>query len=233
MHLRREWDRRYFACCLLLTSSCVPLAQAHNSPAPEQTAQLSYDWQAVLGDDPLAPSAGAAVAVAALPFRRPADDPEQVRAATDCLTAAAYYEARSEGEEGQRAVVQVVLNRVRHFAFPSTICGVVFQRARSGCQFSFTCDGSLHRRREPQAWAAARRIAEEALGGYVYAPVGLSTRFHAAYVRPSWSRTLPRVRQVGLHFFYLERGSAGHATAFVRETSSLEHVPPARAPLAP
>lgn len=227
MHLGHVTDRRHFACIVLLTSACVPLAQAHESSGREQTARLGYDWDAVLGGDPLAPSAGAAVAVAALPFRRPTDDPNQVRAATDCLTAAAYYEARSEGEEGQRAVVQVVLNRVRHFAFPSTICGVVSQRTRSGCQFSFTCDGSLHRRREPQAWAAARRIAEEALDGYVYAPVGLSTRFHAAYVRPSWSRTLPRVRQVGLHLFYLERGAAGRAAAFGRASSSLEHVPPA------
>ena len=71
----------------------------------------------------------------------------------ECLAEAVYYEARSEPQEGQRAVAQVVLNRVRHIAYPGTICGVVYQGSerRTGCQFTFTCDGSLARRRERHA----------------------------------------------------------------------------------
>src|SRR6185503_8085863 len=56
----------------------------------------------------------------------------------NCLTEAVYYEARSESVRGQRAVAQVVLNRVKHPAFPKSVCAVVFQGAghRGGCQFS-------------------------------------------------------------------------------------------------
>ncbi|MFN5901342.1 MAG: cell wall hydrolase, partial [Novosphingobium sp.] len=65
--------------------------------------------------------------------------------ALQCLAAAVYYEARSESDVGQRAVAQVVLNRVAHPSYPNTVCGVVYQGSErtTGCQFSFTCDGSL------------------------------------------------------------------------------------------
>src|SRR3546814_17339709 len=66
----------------------------------------------------------------------------------DCLTAAIYYEAAQESESGKRGVAQVVLNRARHPAFPSSICGVVYQGSerKTGCQFTFTFDGSLARK---------------------------------------------------------------------------------------
>ena len=66
-------------------------------------------------------------------------DPATRDRALLCLTQAIYYEARSESEDGQRAVAQVVLNRVRHTAYPNSVCGVVFQGSHrsSGCQFSF------------------------------------------------------------------------------------------------
>ena len=66
-------------------------------------------------------------------------------AAQTCLTQAIYYEAASEPDDGQRAVAQVILNRVAHSAFPNTVCGVVYQGSErvTGCQFTFTCDGSL------------------------------------------------------------------------------------------
>ena len=71
------------------------------------------------------------------------------------MTAAVYYEARSQNDDGQRAVAQVVLNRVRDRAFPDSVCGVVYQGStrRTGCQFSFTCDGSMAFRRDPASWA--------------------------------------------------------------------------------
>ncbi len=207
----------------------MPLARADNSDDGQARIRLSYDLESLLAEDPLALPGGrsAALAQAAPPFAMASGDPRQIEAATECLAAAAYHEARSEGEEGQRAVVQVVLNRVRHYAFPSTICGVVYQRTSGGvCQFSFTCDGSMRRRIEPQAWAAARRLARDALDGFVYQPVGLATRFHASYVRPRWSMTLPRVTRVGAHSFYLERGPAGRSGAFVRSSASLERATP-------
>jgi spore germination cell wall hydrolase CwlJ-like protein len=144
----------------------------------------------------------------------------------ECLTAAIYYEAAQEPTDGQRAVAQVVLNRVRHPAYPSTVCGVVFEGARriTGCQFSFTCDGSLRRGPMASYWERARTVAAAALNGYVYAPVGWSTHYHANYVVPYWSSSLVKAANVGTHIFYRWRGGWGRAPAFLSPYAGVEPV---------
>lgn len=134
----------------------------------------------------------------------------------ECLTQAAYYEARGEGREGMQAVVQVVLNRVRHPAFPKTVCGVVFQGSgrRTGCQFSFTCDGSMRAPRQLAAWSRARDVAARALNGSVYGHVGTATHFHTTAVSPVWRTSMIQVGQVGQHLFYRFGGRAGGPGAF-------------------
>ncbi|WP_328598273.1 cell wall hydrolase [Croceibacterium salegens] len=136
--------------------------------------------------------------------------------AVDCLTAAVYYEAAGESEVGQRAVAQVVLNRVRHPAFPSSICGVVFQGSelRTGCQFTFTCDGSLLRRASIQGWSIAKRIAIQALQGRVEPTIGMSTHYHTNYVLPYWAPKLDKVAAIGTHIFYRWSGYWGERRAF-------------------
>lgn len=132
----------------------------------------------------------------------------------ECLTQAVYYEARGETPAGQAAVAQVVLNRVRHPAFPKSVCAVVFQRAYGVCQFSFACDGSMRRGREPGAWSRARKVATRALGGEVMASVGNATHFHTINVSPGWGPRMVRVQQVGLHVFYRFGGGRGAPGAF-------------------
>jgi len=129
----------------------------------------------------------------------------------ECLTQAVYFEARGEGPSGQAAVAQVVLNRVRHPAFPKSVCAVVFQGAgrSQGCQFSFACDGSMRRSREYAAWGRAQRIAERALAGAVMAGVGDATHFHTVNVAPTWGPHLLRVAEIGLHVFYRFGRGAG------------------------
>ena len=142
----------------------------------------------------------------------------------DCLTAAIYYEAATEPLNGQRAVAQVVLNRARHPAYPRSVCGVVFEGARrsTGCQFSFTCDGSLRRAPMASHWGPARAVAEAALNGYVYAPVGWATHYHANYVVPYWASTLVKSANVGMHIFYRWRGGWGRPTAFGSRYAGVE-----------
>jgi spore germination cell wall hydrolase CwlJ-like protein len=136
--------------------------------------------------------------------------------AVDCMTAAVYYEAALESTDGQRAVAQVVLNRLRHPAFPKTVCGVVFQGSNrsTGCQFTFTCDGALARTPNPELWARARTVAEAALNGYVMKKVGNATHYHAVYVAPYWSPTLVKVANIGAHIFYRWTGGWGLPPAF-------------------
>jgi hypothetical protein len=128
-------------------------------------------------------------------------------ASLNCLTAAVYYEARSEPEDGQRAVAQVVLNRVGKPSFARSVCGVIHQRtaASGGCQFDFVCDGSQRRRRESGAWATALRIARRALGGETYDPIGSATFYHTTAVSPDWSHRFVRVTTIGAHIFYKTR----------------------------
>ncbi len=138
-------------------------------------------------DDPLATGAESGRALGALidvgaaakPFYMPGTGISHLRA-SECLAQAVWYEAASESEAGQRAVAQVVLNRVAHPSWPNSVCGVVYQGSErsTGCQFTFTCDGSLARRPSGMSWARAQRIADEALAGSVYAPVGLATHYH-------------------------------------------------------
>jgi hypothetical protein len=108
-----------------------------------------------------------------------------------------------------------VLNRVRHPAFAKTVCGVVFQGSerRTGCQFSFTCDGSLARRYSDPQWAAARLRAADMLGGAVFAPVGNATHYHTDWVFPYWSPKLVKLARVETHLFFRWPGYWGTAGA--------------------
>ena len=149
--------------------------------------------------------------------------------ALTCLASAEYYEAGNQDEDGERAVAQVVLNRVRHPAFPGSICSVVYQGSTrpTGCQFTFTCDGSLNRQPDADGWRRAMRVAQAALGGYVYAPVGWSTHYHADYVVPYWAATMAKDAVVGAHLFYRWAGSWGQPQVFTRSYNG--HEPSAQA----
>jgi len=138
--------------------------------------------------------------------------------ALTCLASAVYYEAGNQDADGQRAVAQVVLNRVRHPAFPGTVCGVVYEGSTrpTGCQFTFTCDNSLERRPSADGWRQATQVAEAALGGAVYAPVGWATHYHADYVVPVWASTMAKNAVIGAHLFYRWAGGWGQPRAFAK-----------------
>jgi len=236
------------ACLALLlgSASCVPSATTRPSaqaappavaaqrlaaiPAPPEPEPMllqpvsPIDAAAINATIPLAgdvgPSAGAVAFHPAAPIDR--------LRSLQCLAEAVYYEARSESEDGQRAVAQVVLNRVRHPAYPGSVCGVVYQgpmRAGGGCQFTFTCDGSLALPPAGPAWLAARRIAAAALAGGVYAPVGLATHYHTQQVLPVWAYRLAKAAVIGNHIFYRTPGAWGAPAAFSQRYAGREPSP--------
>ncbi len=121
-----------------------------------------------------------------------------------CLAQAIYYEARSEPRVGQLAVADVVLNRVKSPVYPNSICGVVFQGSerRTGCQFSFTCDGSMQARVNKRKWKESQDLSGAILAG-VRAPISRNaTHYHADYVNPHWADTLTPTATIGTHKFY-------------------------------
>jgi spore germination cell wall hydrolase CwlJ-like protein len=174
--------------------------------APEQALKLNAEIPVASGPNP-----------SAAPFIFKGNAAAKAQA-LNCLASAVYYEAGNQDEDGERAVAQVVLNRVRHPAFPATVCGVVYQGSTktTGCQFTFTCDGSLNRQPDADGWKRAIRIAEEALSGSVYGPVGWATHYHADYVMPYWASTMAKNAVVGAHLFYRWAGAWGQPAVFTQ-----------------
>ena len=122
----------------------------------------------------------------------------------NCLAQAIYYEARSEKRVGQLAVADVVLNRVSSPLYPDTICEVVFQgsKRKTGCQFSFTCDGSMKARLNERKWRDSEMLAGAVLAG-IRKPVSrYATHYHADYVAPPWADKLTPTATIGTHKFY-------------------------------
>lgn len=122
----------------------------------------------------------------------------------NCLAEAIYYEARSESRSGQVAVAQVIQNRVFSKHFPDSICGVVYQGSErtTGCQFSFTCDGSMDRAIKGKSWDRSKNTARYVLTESPRGLVGQSTHYHTTEVNPHWSSSLKKTGQVGSHVFY-------------------------------
>lgn len=193
----------------------IPLSMDVENLTPEQAAAANANIP-LSGD-----------ALAATPFVLGKAGATERARALECLTEAVYYEAATEPEDGQRAVAQVVLNRVRHPAFPNSVCGVVYQGSTrpTGCQFTFTCDGSMTRGRVEALWDRSRKVAEAALAGQVYAAVGHATHYHANYVLPYWASSQVKTSVVGAHIFYRWPGSWGTPNAFTQRWSGHEADP--------
>ena len=183
-------------------AGAVRQAFASGAPALRPRSTPSFSWAFLLPRSPL---------------RLASNDHD-----LGCLTDAVYYESRGEPVEGQEAVAQVVLNRTRKPGFPKSICGVVFQRARMTCQFSFACDGSITAQRDGAAWLRAQRIASRALGGYRLAQIGGATHFHVAGLQVAWNDSLLQVARIGAHVFY----GFGHPQAMrVRSVAQPDFAP--------
>ncbi len=122
----------------------------------------------------------------------------------ECLATAIYFEARGESIKGQAGVAQVILNRVRNPAYPSSICGVVYQNAdwSNRCQFSFACDGIPDLITDRGSYRLASDIAMAVSGGKIFLPeVASSTHYYANYVNPKWARAMETMAQIGSHLF--------------------------------
>ncbi len=183
-----------------LERAASPVAAAY---AGENPSGLSTLFDAVLGPTRgfIPPKGESDHAWVATPLPASAYTPEE----QTCLAKAIYFEARGETDQGQAAVAQVVLNRVRNPSYPKTICGVVYQNADwfNRCQFSFACDGIKDVIWNRPAYVKAERIARQATNGELWlAEVGSATHYHATYVHPRWAKTMEKVDKIGLHIFY-------------------------------
>lgn len=253
--LARHWVQALAVLALLIAAGTAGWVAGYASETPAQAAAAAPPLvtparaaELVAQTSAVAPARAvgerAQMINAALPFSQ---DPVEAasgfsingegldrRRALLCLTQAVYYEAGFEPMPGRRAVAQVVLNRMRHPAFPKSVCGVVYQGSSSPvCQFSFVCDGSLYRAPAAAAWRQARDVAAAALAGYVENSVGAATHYHADYVAPYWAPKLSKIQKIGAHIFYRWPGAWGRKSSFTgryigepRDPLSLRPPPP-------
>lgn len=205
--------RSAFMVIAALTASSVAPAQVNPNaeplPAEEWTPlpEPSVDELLQAGEDPLAPEAeaedaepegetiepGATLAETVANLR--GTDPGSRE--LECLAGAIYFEAKSESLAGQLAVGHVIANRANSGRFPSSYCGVVYQRS----QFSFVRGRSMpHIPRASRDWQEAVAIAKIVDQQLHPSPMGKALFFHARRVSPGWRLT--RLGTLGNHVFY-------------------------------
>ncbi len=126
----------------------------------------------------------------------------------DCLADNIYHEAGYEPEDGKVAVALVTLNRLQDPRFPKDICGVVKQKTRSTCQFSWFCENKITNRAK-EVYTKARDTAVHVYVNYekLQDITGGALYYHADYVNPRWK--LEKTTTIGRHIFYKERDGTG------------------------
>jgi spore germination cell wall hydrolase CwlJ-like protein len=122
---------------------------------------------------------------------------EPLSAEERCLAGAVYFESKGESLSGQLAVARVVMARAKSGRFPSTLCGVVYQKS----QFSFVRGGGMPPiATGSQHWRNAVAISKIALNNSWKSPVEGALFFHARHVSPGWRLT--RIGTIDNHIFY-------------------------------
>lgn len=120
-----------------------------------------------------------------------------------CLAKNIYFEANNQSTKGRIAVGQVTLNRVYSLRFPDTICGVVEQRRRRGCQFSWFCDGKSDKpNHKSETWMSILVLAKTLVTRPMTDTTGGALYFHADYVYPRWRKKMTYIAKIDDHLFY-------------------------------
>lgn len=125
------------------------------------------------------------------------DTDDELSAEEHCLAGAVYFESKGESLAGQLAVARVVMARAKSGRFPSTLCGVVYQKS----QFSFVRGGKMPKINTGSVhWRNAKAITQIALDNSWKSQVEGAMFFHARYVSPGWRLT--RLGTIDNHIFY-------------------------------
>jgi len=131
------------------------------------------------------------------------EEKQKVMRDVECLARNIYFEAGGEPRLGKIAVAEVTMNRVKSRQYPRTVCGVVHQKVRGTCQFSWVCEGKKSVHRNSSAWKDSVKIAENILiSKKEYGIIGNAKHFHAVYVDPEWAERKKIIKIIGQHIFY-------------------------------
>jgi len=123
----------------------------------------------------------------------------------ECMAQAIYFEAGNEIPTGQRAIADVILNRLHDPRFPKTVCDIIHDGAGVGighCQFSWFCDGRSDETSDEVRWQMAEQAATEVLSGEYPDWTKGALYFHNKSVKPPWRKRLLLTNVIGNHIFY-------------------------------
>lgn len=126
---------------------------------------------------------------------------DRVEQEINCLAQNIYYEARGESHKGKIAVGFVTLNRVKSDGYPDSVCGVVTQKHKKTCQFSWFCNKRLPKMKE-ELYDDIRVLAEKIYFGELKDITGGATHFHSVSIQPIWANTKRVTAKIGNHLFY-------------------------------
>lgn len=198
--LGREVRLLAWVSILLLVSFGAAVAMISGTPAPSprtSPVQIALTPLEFVPDLPKATEVADASA--------PSEAVKDLLAEHRCLSQVMYYEARGEGEEGERAVAEVVFDRLAQGGHGKTLCDVVYEGVgKTFCQFTFACDGSMDKPKNGQAWHQAEILAARLMVGELgqIPDIEGATNYHAAYAHPSWASRFEELAKIGNHIFY-------------------------------
>jgi spore germination cell wall hydrolase CwlJ-like protein len=133
--------------------------------------------------------------------KEPLDD------AITCLARTIYWEARNSSAAVMEAVASVVMNRLGHEGFPSTICGIVKEgQEKHACQFSWWCSRRPDSAQDEKSYAVAKEIARKALNREIKDPTNGALYFHSKGSNPHWAKDYVRTAAIGDMDFYKPGG---------------------------
>ena len=132
--------------------------------------------------------------------KAPVDD------AVTCLSRTIYWEAKGGKDADMEAVANVVMNRLGHDDFGSTVCGVVKQGVeKKHCQFSWWCDGRTDQVQEEDRYTAAKEIARKALNQQLTDHTGGALYFHDRNIKTDWTSKYLKTAETNKFLFYKPR----------------------------
>lgn len=188
---------------------CVSVPVAGNANESQAKALLKTEslGLATVADKRLKKLAAAPVSAGGVEFTRKWLDAQPTAtgdAQWECLAEALYFEARGETVKGQFAVAEVIINRVSHSRFPTTLCGVINQGTgkKYQCQFTYTCDGQAERIHEPRSYARVGKVARVVIDGNAPKLTNGATHYHTTAVNPRWAKVYTVTARIGVHIFY-------------------------------
>ena len=123
----------------------------------------------------------------------------------DCVIEATYFEARGEETEGHKAIVEIIRNRTNNERFPDTFCDVVKQNK----QFSYRNGDKKYNlvyndkiKKAEITNTVYSHLYSIYMGKATVLPECASHYDGKSFKKPSWSKKMKMVEEIGNHQFY-------------------------------